>query len=251
MDISFNCDKCGQGIVIDEAGAGRLVDCPKCGQPLTVSSHAQLAVTAAMAIDRWKQPAEQQTRKTCPSCGSDAIIKATAAYEQGTSVIAGKSSQLGAMLIPGGGSLHVAPGVSSGGFGGVLQTELARRFAPPERPKRNWEGHIYFALGCVLALCGLPFFMNDYAWLGVVILVFGIISCLAGIARFQSLKQYAGAMQQYGAGLDVWRKFWYCKTCGEGFLVCDACEQTITIDEAGAGSIIKCPKCKTRVLFVA
>jgi hypothetical protein len=36
VDITFNCDKCGQSLTIDEAGAGQLVDCPKCGKPLEV-----------------------------------------------------------------------------------------------------------------------------------------------------------------------------------------------------------------------
>jgi hypothetical protein len=36
MDISFSCDKCRQQIVIDEAGAGQLVNCPKCRAPLGV-----------------------------------------------------------------------------------------------------------------------------------------------------------------------------------------------------------------------
>jgi hypothetical protein len=36
MDISFYCYKCGQSIVIDEAGAGLTVSCPKCGQSLSV-----------------------------------------------------------------------------------------------------------------------------------------------------------------------------------------------------------------------
>ncbi len=36
MDITFNCDKCGQSITIDEAGAGQLVDCPGCGKPVEV-----------------------------------------------------------------------------------------------------------------------------------------------------------------------------------------------------------------------
>jgi DNA-directed RNA polymerase subunit RPC12/RpoP len=36
MDITFNCDKCGQSLTIDEAGAGQLVDCPKCGTSLLV-----------------------------------------------------------------------------------------------------------------------------------------------------------------------------------------------------------------------
>jgi len=38
MDITFSCEKCGQSIVIDEAGAGITVDCPKCGKPLYVPS---------------------------------------------------------------------------------------------------------------------------------------------------------------------------------------------------------------------
>jgi hypothetical protein len=36
VDIKFNCAGCGTHIVIDEAGAGMSVQCPKCGQSLTV-----------------------------------------------------------------------------------------------------------------------------------------------------------------------------------------------------------------------
>jgi len=36
MDIAFNCTSCGTHIVIDEAGAGMSVQCPRCGQSLTV-----------------------------------------------------------------------------------------------------------------------------------------------------------------------------------------------------------------------
>jgi hypothetical protein len=38
MDITFACDKCGQQVVIDEAGAGIQVSCPGCGQSLIVPS---------------------------------------------------------------------------------------------------------------------------------------------------------------------------------------------------------------------
>jgi len=38
MDITFNCDQCGQQLVIDEAAVGVTVECPKCGQELTVPS---------------------------------------------------------------------------------------------------------------------------------------------------------------------------------------------------------------------
>ena len=36
MDITFRCDQCGQSIVIDAAGAGMAVQCPKCQDGLTV-----------------------------------------------------------------------------------------------------------------------------------------------------------------------------------------------------------------------
>jgi hypothetical protein len=37
MDITFDCDKCGQSIVIDEAGVGLTVQCPACGTEFTVT----------------------------------------------------------------------------------------------------------------------------------------------------------------------------------------------------------------------
>ena len=40
MDIICICEKCGQKIVIDEAGAGIAVDCPHCGKPICVPSGA-------------------------------------------------------------------------------------------------------------------------------------------------------------------------------------------------------------------
>lgn len=36
MDITFDCKKCDQRIVIDEAGAGMSVQCPTCGEGLVV-----------------------------------------------------------------------------------------------------------------------------------------------------------------------------------------------------------------------
>jgi DNA-directed RNA polymerase subunit M/transcription elongation factor TFIIS len=36
MDITFGCPECRQHMVIDEAGAGLLVACPKCGREIRV-----------------------------------------------------------------------------------------------------------------------------------------------------------------------------------------------------------------------
>ena len=36
MDIPFDCPGCGQHLVIDEAGAGLVIQCPKCGRDVSV-----------------------------------------------------------------------------------------------------------------------------------------------------------------------------------------------------------------------
>jgi DNA-directed RNA polymerase subunit RPC12/RpoP len=63
MDITFDCERCGQHIVIDEAAAGLQVQCPKCGENVTVPKIAALppAVT---------EPSGPKF-VTCPHCGKD------------------------------------------------------------------------------------------------------------------------------------------------------------------------------------
>ena len=36
MDITFSCQACGQHLVIDAAGAGLVIECPKCGQDVSI-----------------------------------------------------------------------------------------------------------------------------------------------------------------------------------------------------------------------
>src|ERR1017187_6788332 len=42
MDITFACDKCGQSLTVDEAGAGMTIDCPNCGKPTYVPSRSMV-----------------------------------------------------------------------------------------------------------------------------------------------------------------------------------------------------------------
>ena len=59
MDISFNCDKCGQRIVIDEAGAGMAVQCPSCGAELIVPATKRFRCLTGTdlehAAEQWKE----------------------------------------------------------------------------------------------------------------------------------------------------------------------------------------------------
>jgi hypothetical protein len=59
MDITFNCDKCRQQIVIDEAGAGVSVKCPSCGAELIVPAAKRFRCLTRADLDhateQWKE----------------------------------------------------------------------------------------------------------------------------------------------------------------------------------------------------
>ena len=40
-DIHFNCSHCGQGLIVETAGAGLSVDCPGCKASLVVPAQSQ------------------------------------------------------------------------------------------------------------------------------------------------------------------------------------------------------------------
>lgn len=146
----------------------------------------------------------QQSRNLCPHCGSEHVIKASAAYEQGTSTIAGKTQQIGAMLIQdSGGGFDVAPGVSGGSFSGVQQTTLASRLSPPAPPKEK-HGGVIIALGGVMVLVSLPLFnIDDIGALAVLFLAAGIVVIFVGAANLEPKEKYAQAVQQHRTQLDL------------------------------------------------
>jgi type II secretion system protein G len=67
VDITFNCDSCGQHIVVDEAGAGLPVQCPKCGQPLTVPRQSPERSTPVTSAPAQASASTSETKK-CPYC---------------------------------------------------------------------------------------------------------------------------------------------------------------------------------------
>ena len=50
MDITFNCDACEQSISIDEAGAGSIVDCPKCRARVLVPNKSTPTASLRKAV---------------------------------------------------------------------------------------------------------------------------------------------------------------------------------------------------------
>lgn len=63
MDISFYCTECGQHMVIDEAGAGVQVQCPKCKKDLVVPAKSTT-------------PKNQTGTKKCPYCAEVVFLEA-------------------------------------------------------------------------------------------------------------------------------------------------------------------------------
>ena len=77
MDVTFVCEKCGQRIEIDEAGAGLQVQCPKCGQSLTVPVIGRVPNPAPPLDSVPPTPPTSDTKK-CPYCAE--TIKAEAKF---------------------------------------------------------------------------------------------------------------------------------------------------------------------------
>jgi DNA-directed RNA polymerase subunit M/transcription elongation factor TFIIS len=61
MDIPFGCPECRQHMVIDEAGAGLLVSCPKCGREIRVPSLEETKPSPATKPANVSQPDKERT----------------------------------------------------------------------------------------------------------------------------------------------------------------------------------------------
>jgi hypothetical protein len=72
MDISFDCPGCGQHLVIDEAGAGLVVQCPQCARDVTVPHRpgTEPASSAAPSIDSREDKERTVALKWIPPTGN-------------------------------------------------------------------------------------------------------------------------------------------------------------------------------------
>lgn len=74
MDILFSCSECGQHMVIDEAGAGLVVKCPKCARDVCVPSAAEgepSPITKPAVFTREEREKTVALKWTPPSASTD------------------------------------------------------------------------------------------------------------------------------------------------------------------------------------
>jgi hypothetical protein len=48
MDIVFNCPNCDQELAVDQSGAGSQIDCPSCGESITIPAATGKVTTGAL-----------------------------------------------------------------------------------------------------------------------------------------------------------------------------------------------------------
>ena len=48
MDIVFNCPNCEQELAVDQSGAGSQIDCPACGETITIPAGAGKVTTGSL-----------------------------------------------------------------------------------------------------------------------------------------------------------------------------------------------------------
>ena len=145
----------------------------------------------------------------CPSCGSsEHLLKASAAHEQGTSIVTGMTANIGALFT----SHSVAPGLAGGVYGGVQQTNLAQRLAPPPNPKiRN---DYTLILGIVIIIISLLLFQVALV-VGASMFLVGLIAFVLGFfINAKCKRQYEAELLYHARAMQEWRHLWYCTKCG-------------------------------------
>ena len=51
MDIVFNCPNCEQELAVDQSGAGTQIECPSCGEPITIPAGSGKMTTGSLPVE--------------------------------------------------------------------------------------------------------------------------------------------------------------------------------------------------------
>jgi hypothetical protein len=93
-DITFSCETCGQQLVIDELGAGALVDCPHCKNPLLVPDPPKEVIKVPVDLP----PSERLPKgNACPFCAEPIKRKAIFCEHCGRDLVAKRVTEAATM----------------------------------------------------------------------------------------------------------------------------------------------------------
>jgi len=155
----------------------------------------------------------------CPKCGSENTQKITAVAASGTTEGTSQTTTVGGGVGGGGFGAGVASGTTKSQF----QTELAKRFSPPEKEMEGVFFHIitgliiYAVVMAVAAFFIIGFgeqiigeFLATVAWLA-----FGVWYGLRRIRKGSEnrAKSQRFNREEYPALLDMWENGFYCHRC--------------------------------------
>jgi DNA-directed RNA polymerase subunit RPC12/RpoP len=93
--ISFQCEHCGQSIVVEKAGAGLVVPCPKCGHKISVPDQTKQKSQPSAAVLN-----ELNRSKRCPFCAETILSGARICRFCGYDLRTGKPAVRGSVLSP-------------------------------------------------------------------------------------------------------------------------------------------------------
>lgn len=136
----------------------------------------------------------------CPSCKSTDVMKASMAWQAGTSHSTSGNSGVGVGVMGG----HLAVGVGGGKSKGKSMTVLAQRFAPPQKANK---GGIYFALFIGAIFIG--------AWVSKVIWPWLVWPVVLGGWLYLCIKMQGKIDTAHNIAMGVWGSKWFCQRCGE------------------------------------
>ena len=236
-----SCSSCGTGR--DGSPPTKFATCPHCGKDVAATDSACVHCGGTTKEDESIRPVyimmndvvgaslqkpaapppfyPPSGAPSCPQCASsEHLIKASAAYEQGTSAISGRGRQAGgAFYRAGDGGVGIAPIVTRTSFRGTQQTALAERLSPPVMPRISDGGMVMLAIGGGISVFTLMFMLStdrrDDQWGVLVIFVFGIGLTGLGIwMRKSDMRSYKTGVMKYNQAYTQWMRLWYCTKCG-------------------------------------
>jgi Na+/proline symporter len=154
--------------------------------------------------------------RVCAECGSNNLVKASAAYDAGT--FTGTTS--GSVLTMGGG-----PGITAGAV--HLSSQLAKRLAPPEEPSMLVPiGMFAIALAFVVAAVG--FGGNAYLSDGndstaiPIATIFLVPALIIGMCGYFCWLGTKVSRKEHASDMNNWNQLWYCPSCDRKIQFADA-----------------------------